>query len=105
MVEQFLNEFKNVFAKCAEWTAQLIDAVGGGGVVLAAFCIVLAISLLFIPLRGSGLVVGFDSFNDFTKSVTYKGKYSNGKFVKGNKNYKGKYERRSQGGNNVSPRR
>lgn len=52
MVEQILPYFKDIFAACAGWTQQLLDRVGGTGVVMAAFCIVLAISLLFLPMRG-----------------------------------------------------
>lgn len=79
MVEQFLGEFKNVFAKCAEWTAQLIDAVGGGGVILAAFCVVLAIGLLFLPMRGRMGAVSFISdyqqYGRHTRSDEYRKKH------------------------------
>lgn len=69
MVEEFLIQFKTIFLKCAEWTSALFDSVGGKGVVLAAFFIVLAITLLVLPIRGRGIDV---SFEDFTKSVTFK---------------------------------
>lgn len=104
MVEQLLPFFENIFSNCAEWTSKLLDAVGGKGVVLAAFCIVLAISLLIIPMRGPGLAHSLEGFSDFTKQVTYKGKYSNGKVVRGNSEYKGKYEKRAQGGHRASPK-
>lgn len=79
MVENALSLFKPVFSKCAEWTGVLLGAVGGKGVVLAAFVIVLVIGLLFIPMRGIGMNVSFDDFTDFTRQVTYKGKYASGK--------------------------
>lgn len=66
MVEEFLIQFKTIFLKCAEWTSSLFDAVGGKGVVLAAFFVVLAVTLLVLPIRGRGIDVSFD---DFTKSV------------------------------------
>lgn len=68
MVEEFLIQFKTIFLKCAGWTSSLFDAVGGKGVVLASFFVVLAITLLVLPIRGRGIDV---SFNDFTKSVTF----------------------------------
>lgn len=80
MVEQFLNEFKNVFAKCAEWTAQLIDAVGGGGVVLAAFTVVLAIALLFIPMRGRMGAISFVSdYQSYSRKKDSEYRKQNGK--------------------------
>lgn len=103
MVEQALRLFENIFSKCAEWTGALLDAVGGKGVVLAAFVIVLVIGLLFMPMRGVGFNVSFDDFKDFTRQATYKGKYSSGKFVKSNPKYKGKYEKRKQGGHRATP--
>lgn len=65
MVEQILPYFEEIFASCAAWTSSLLDAVGGKGVVLAAFSIVLAISLLFLPMRGR---MGATSFvSDYQK--------------------------------------
>ena len=52
MVERLLPYFKNIFAACAAWTGSLLDAVGGSGIVLAAFIVTLSIGLLFIPMRG-----------------------------------------------------
>lgn len=52
MVEEILQVAPLIFGQCAAWTQQLFDAVGGTGVVLAAFCICLAIGLLFMPMRG-----------------------------------------------------
>lgn len=104
MVVDILALFEKVFTKCAEWTDVALGAVGGKGVVLAAFIIVVVVGLLFIPLRGRGFDVSFDDVKDFTRQVTYKGKYSNGKRVKSDPNYKGKYEKRSAGGHRVSPK-
>ena len=47
--------FVKVFTKCAEWTDSLFDAVGGTGIVMAAFLIVLVIGLLFAPMRGNAM--------------------------------------------------
>lgn len=74
MVEQILPLFETIFSKCAEWTTKLLDAVGGSGVVLAAFCIVLAISLLFLPMRGRmGAVSFFSDYKKYKKSKSEKG--------------------------------
>lgn len=54
MVEDVIkNLFVPVFRQCAFWVDQLLDAVGGSGVVMAAFLVVLVIGLLFIPMRGN----------------------------------------------------
>lgn len=65
MVESILPLFESVFLNCVNWTGKLFDAVGGKGVVAVAFCIVLVVSLLLMPIRGRGIEM---SFNDFTKS-------------------------------------
>jgi len=52
MVERVLPLFTEIFSKCASWTSSLLGAVGGKGVLLAAFSLVLAITLLFLPMRG-----------------------------------------------------
>lgn len=70
MTVQALSLFKTIFSKCAEWTTELFDAVGGAGVVTSAFCIVLAIGLLFLPMRGR---MGADSFvNDYQQYSRHK---------------------------------
>ena len=46
MVEQILPYFQEIFSACAAWTSSLLDAVGGKGVVLAAFSVVLAIAYI-----------------------------------------------------------
>lgn len=54
MVEQVIYSiFVPVFRQCAAWVDTLFDAVGGSGVAMAAFLIVLVIGLLFIPMRGN----------------------------------------------------
>lgn len=54
MVENVItNIIVPVFRQCAVWVDQLLAAVGGSGVVMAAFLIVLVIGLLFIPMRGN----------------------------------------------------
>lgn len=54
MVEQVIKELiVPVFMYCAMWVDSLLDAVGGSGVLLAAFLVVLVIGLLFIPMRGN----------------------------------------------------
>lgn len=42
-----------VFQHCASWVDELLDAVGGSGILMAAFLVVLVIGLLFIPMRGN----------------------------------------------------
>lgn len=61
MVHLILVHFRRVFQSCAEWTQQLFDAVGGGKYVLAAFCVCLAIGLLFMPMRGRMSATSFVS--------------------------------------------
>lgn len=79
MVEQILPLFEIVFAKCAEWTSMLLDAVGGKGVLLAAFSVVLAISLLFLPMRGrmgaTSFVGDYQQYSRHTKSDEYRKKH------------------------------
>lgn len=54
MVENVITRiFIPVFQYCAFWVDSLLDAVGGSGIVMAAFLIVLVIGLLFIPMRGN----------------------------------------------------
>lgn len=54
MVEDVIkNLIVPVFRQCAYWVDQLLEAVGGSGVVMAAFLIVLVIGLLFLPMRGN----------------------------------------------------
>lgn len=94
MVEKALLLFKDIFYHCATWTNSLLDAVGGKGVVLAAFVIVLVIGLLFIPMRGGNLVADWSTFRDFNMSAMHKGKYQGGKKL-GTRStvYKGKFEK------------
>ena len=91
MTIQALGIMKTAFSACVTWTNQLLSAVDGSGVILAAFCIMLVVSLLFIPMRGVAIWRGMDPLSDFTVQATYKGKFSsarrrsngNGKFSKG----------------------
>lgn len=54
MVENVITDIiVPVFRYCATWVDQLLNAVGGSGVLMAAFLIVLVIGLLFIPMRGN----------------------------------------------------
>lgn len=100
MAIEALGIMKTVFSACVGWINQLFSALDASGVVLAGFCIMLVVNLLFIPLRGGGLVASFDTFSDFNKGMIHKGKYSNGKIVHGSfhSGYKGKYEK----GNNAA---
>ena len=103
MIVQILQLFQSVIAQCVSWTASLFSSVGGFGVVIAAFIIVLVVSLFLMPLRGSG--VTSDGVYDFTQNVTYRPKYWNGKTTRINSGgYKGKYEKRPHGGHRSSPR-
>lgn len=68
MVINFLNRIELVFYKCALWTDQLLNAVGGKGVVIAALMFVFAISLFLIPVRGSAI----SGFTDYTKNSIHK---------------------------------
>ena len=80
MVEKIIPYFHVIFQKCAQWFTQLINAVGGSGVLLTALCLALAIGLLFMPLRGEGLGT-FNSMTDYTANRLHKpsrkGRYSN----------------------------
>lgn len=54
MVEDIIKSIiVPVFQHCASWVDELLDAVGGSGIVMAAFLVVLVIGLLFIPMRGN----------------------------------------------------
>lgn len=80
MMVKALEMMKTAFTACASWFTQLVSATGSQGVILAAFSIVLIIGLLFIPMRGGNIVVGFDTFSDFNAGVIHKkGKYQSGK--------------------------
>lgn len=91
MTIQSLEIMKTAFSACITWTNQLFSAVDGSGVVLAAFCIVLVVGVLFVPMRGIAIWRGMDSLSDFTAQATYSGKFSkgrkpsasNGRFIKG----------------------
>lgn len=73
MVEQIFGLFVMVFGKCAEWTNNLIDAVGMGGIILAAFCIVITVSLLFMPMRGRMGATSFISdYKSYKKNLSEK---------------------------------
>lgn len=98
-----LSLFENVFTSCVQWTVRLFDAIGGVGVVIAAFIIVLVVSLFLMPLRGAGVTP--DGVYEFTQNVTHRPKYSNGKTIKfSSGGYKGKYEKRPHGGHRASPK-
>lgn len=75
MVKYVLSWFETIFLNCAVWTDQLLTAVDGAGVVLAAFCIVLVIGLLFIPMRGNGMT----NIVSYSKNVIHQKKKQNGK--------------------------
>lgn len=102
MVNQALILLKTVFENCVLWFGQLLAAVDGAGVLIAAFIIVLTVSLFLMPLRGGGITV--DGFRDFTSQATYSasyrygGKYAASQKVSANRNYKGKYAKRPHGG-------
>lgn len=94
MTIKALGIIKTAFSACVIWVNQLFSAVDGSGVVLAAFCIVLVIGLLFIPMRGAAVVRGMSSLSDFTAQATHQGKFSkprksapNGRYVKGSDSY------------------
>lgn len=74
MVDQVLVMMKTVFAWCVSWTTSLLNAVGGGNVVLAAFLLVLIISLFLMPLRGSR--ISGNVFSDYMVGVIHKPKKS-----------------------------
>lgn len=95
MTIKALEIMKTAFEACVSWTTQLLSATGGDGVVLAAFCIVLTIGLLFIPMRGGNLVAGWDTVRDFNMGVIHKGKHSSGSWKKGSRSthYKGQFEK------------
>lgn len=100
MVVQALGIINTAFTACVGWTNQLLSAVDGAGVILAAFCITLVIGCLFMPLRGGNVVASWNTFRDFNMGVIHKGKYSSGSWKVGtrSKHYKGQFE----SGNNAS---
>lgn len=68
MARQFLYYMTDIFEACADWTTQLLDAVGGTGIVISAFVLIMVVSVLFIPLRGSAIY----GFTDYTKNSMHK---------------------------------
>lgn len=103
MVSKALLLMKTVFESCVEWFGQLLDAVDGAGLLIAAFIVVLVVSLFLMPLRGGGVTVG--GFQDFVNQATYTPRYtSSGKALRnkisprGKYEYKGKFEKRAHGG-------
>ena len=94
MIYDSLNIIKTAVSACVNWTNQLFAATGGGGIVLAAFCIVLIIGLLFIPLRGGNIVADWSTVRDFNMGVIHKGKYQSGKWKLGSRStvHKGQFE-------------
>lgn len=100
MVVEALQIIEKVFVACASWTNELFAATGGGGVVLAMFCIVVVIGALFIPLRGGNIVADWSTIRDFNMGVIHKGNYQSGKWRLGSRSthYKGKFE----SGNNAA---
>ncbi len=105
VVTQVLPILQSAFASCIGWFSQLIDAVGGTGVLLGAFTLVLVVGMFLIPLRGEAIYRGASSFMDFTSGVIHnrKGKYS--KPRQSSDQYKGKYEKRSHGGHRATPKK
>lgn len=95
MVADVISLFEYSFSKCVEWTSSLFDAVGGGGFLIAAFIIYLVVSLFLVPLRGHAIWDGSDSgmLNDFTKQITYKGKYQTGHRTARPAGTRGKFQR------------
>lgn len=65
-----LSLFESVFSSCVQWTARLFDAIGGFGVVIAAFIVVLVVSLLLMPLRGNGVTPG--GISDISRQSIHK---------------------------------
>lgn len=95
MVNQALILLKTVFENCVLWFGRLLAAVDGAGVLIAAFIIVLTVSLFLMPLRGGGITV--DGFRDFTNQITYTPKKVNvNRKVYGGT--RGKFSKRSVGG-------
>lgn len=70
MVENFMSspEFLSIFEKCASWTSSLLGAVGGKGIVVSVFILVLVIGMLFVPMRGGRLFNDFQVTSDFVKT-------------------------------------
>lgn len=74
MVEKFMSssEFLSIFERCASWTNSLLGAVGGKGIVISVFILVLVIGMLFIPMRGSRLFNDYQVTSDYVKSKVNK---------------------------------
>lgn len=60
--------FVPVFKYCTDWTTALLDCIGGGVVIVAAFAITLIIGMLFIPMRGGNIVGNWREMYDFTQT-------------------------------------
>lgn len=58
--------FRVVFSYCTAWFTQLVSATGSQGIILAAFSLVLIISMLFMPMRGGNIVGNFGIFSNYT---------------------------------------
>ena len=104
MVLEALKIMESAFWACADWTNQLFTVTGGGSIVLAAFCIVVIVGVLFMPLRGGNILPSYSSVSDFVAQTTYRGKFGKnakkpnyskmGRFEKGNS--KAKIDRNSK---------
>lgn len=105
MMPVIFEMFGEIISQCSEWAYNLHEAMGTTGYVIAAVIVVLVVSLLIIPLRGSSLnPVGTSFVGDMARQFTYKPKYWNGKRSYPTPGYKGKYEKRKYGGHRAQPK-
>lgn len=74
MVAQALSLMETVFGAVIGWFTDIMDSIEGSGILLAAFMIVLVVSVLFIPLRGNGLGSIGSGVSDFSQHVMHKEK-------------------------------
>lgn len=96
MVINALNMCKDAIVACLGWFDQIMTQIDGLGIVVAAFLVVLIVTMLLLPLRGGG-VGGLDYISDLTGQTIYNsthhGKYANTKMTMRSKYYRGKFSK------------
>lgn len=63
MLEQILSLFATAFGAVVEWSSAVFDATGMEGFVVAMVLVVIAVSLILMPIRTGGVGIVQDNFN------------------------------------------
>lgn len=96
MVIEALDLCKDAIIACLGWFDAIMTQIDGLGVIVAAFIVVLTVTMFLLPLRGGGIGT-FDYIADLTGQAIYNdkhsGKYRSGKTVHSSKYYRGKFEK------------